>query len=290
MAGDDDLAVVGSGGDGGDALEAILIDSRDRYVQSQPQPRDHEGERGVPRLAGDHDLSQAARAQQRVQGGGHHGAPQGDAGPGQVDVAANAHRRQCPQRPGGEVLRGGVGDACGAQASQGILRGDLGDGRRPPHDHRGVGQEEWHHQRVGVQSRLVPGPQDQCLAGTGVVTDADLGVQVPSGLSRDVSVTAAWSHAAGVLLSRLDDGDDSAGMIPAGTVRGAQRIHQALLVSGDHERQHAGGAGGPLVLHQPGDDPGGGRRGQCGNHERLQVRPSRARSSWALAGPQEPGR
>ena len=131
-----------------------------------------------------------------------------------------------------------------------------------------------------MQSRFVPRPQNQSLTGTGVVTDADLGIQVPSGLGWDVSVTAAWSHATGsVLLRRFDDGDDAAGVIPAGTVRGAQRILQSLLVGGDHECQHPGGAGGPLVLHQPGDDPGRGRRGQCGNHERLQVRPSRARSS-----------
>ena len=142
-----------------------------------------------------------------------------------------------------------------------------------------------------MQSRLVPGPQDQRLTRTGVVTNTDLSVQVPTGLGRDMSVTAARSRATGsVLLGRFDDGDDAAGVIPAGTVRGAQRILQSLLVGGDHECQHPGGAGGPLVLHQPGDDPGRGRRGQCGNHERLQVRPSRARSSWALAGPQEPGR
>ena len=32
VAGDDDLALVGSGGDGGDALEALFIDSCDRHV------------------------------------------------------------------------------------------------------------------------------------------------------------------------------------------------------------------------------------------------------------------
>ena len=141
-----------------------------------------------------------------------------------------------------------------------------------------------------MQRRLVPRTQDQRLACTGIVAHADLRVQVPAGLSGNVPVTAARHRSIALLLRRLDDRDDSARVVPAGSVGGAQSLLEPRLVCGDDQRQYPGGAGGALVLHEPGDDPGGGRCGQRGDHERLQVRPSRARSSWALAGPQEPGR
>ncbi|OLT19849.1 hypothetical protein BJF81_07335 [Ornithinimicrobium sp. CNJ-824] len=117
-------------------------------------------------------------------------------------------------------------------------------------------------------------PQDHDLAGAGVPTHPDLAVEPPA--------------PAGVA---ADEHDDPGRVLPGRVVGRADRVVGAVLVDADDEGQHPAhrhGAHPVAQAQQLLDHLAGGRAGQVADHGSLQVRPSRAISSWAESGPHVP--
>ena len=142
-----------------------------------------------------------------VQCRGQQATPQRDPGPGQVGVAGLVDLRQP-----GELLAGlsgprGVGDPALRHGADRVLGRHRRWLARPPGDDRGVGQHERHDDAVALHGELAVEPQDEHLAGAGVTAHPDLGVE---------PVDAA--------LRALDDDDDPARVLVAGTVGGVDGL------------------------------------------------------------------
>ncbi len=214
-----------------------------------------------------------------VQGRGEHRAPRGQPGPGEVGVAGRVRAGaglKIRQRCLGGVQ---VGDPPLCQRAQRVLGGVLRRVHRPPHDDRGVRQQQRQHHRVGVVGHLAVHAQDDGLAGTGVGAHPEFGVEVGAG---------AVARGAGV---PLDDDQRARGVLVRGLLGRLDRVVGVLLVrDDDHRQDHAHGrrADRAAALHQRLVDLACRGVGQVDLHGLRQLRPSRASISSASSGPQLP--
>jgi hypothetical protein len=120
------------------------------------------------------------------------------------------------------VLRGGIGDAALRHLADRVVRRDRRRPVRPPGHHRGIGEQEGEHHRVGVLAELAVQPEDDDLTRAGVPADADLGVDPRTPARR-----------------AAEDDEDAAGVFVAGLVRGGDRLLVLVLPGVDDEGQHA---------------------------------------------------
>ena len=209
-----------------------------------------------------------------VEGRGEQRPPGRQPRPGQVGVAGGVRRAQ---RVHGLLLAPrdgrGVGDAPLRQGAERVGGGVERCVGGPPDRHRGVGQQERQHDRVGVLDHLATQPDQGGLAGP-AGEGADLGVDV--------------GGAAGVA---EDDAERAGGMLVGGHPGRGHRLVGVLLVD-DHDQgqHHAHGraAGLEAVLDERRGDRGRGGVGELDHQGLLQSRPSRASIAVADSGPQPP--
>ncbi len=153
----------------------------------------------------------------------------------------------------------------------GVLRGPV----RPPGHDRGVGQQQGRDEGLAFVGEFAVAAEHDDLGRAGVPADTDLRVEPVRGGRPGVG-----------------EDDDPAGVFAAGFVRGLDGFFLEPGAGDDHEGQDPAQGDHAALLAQGGDllgDFRGGGVRQIYNHGLLQVRPSRASSSSAEAGPQLPG-
>ena len=153
-----------------------------------------------------------------------------------------------------------------AREPSGSAAGSSGALRGPPDRHRGVGQQERQHDRVGVLDHLATQPDQGGLAG-------------PAGEGADLGVDVGGS--AGVA---EDDAERARGMLVGGHPGRGHRLVGVLLVD-DHDQgqHHAHGraAGLEAVLDERRGDRGRGGVGQLDHSGSLRRRERKERSGGA---------
>ena len=173
-----------------------------------------------------------------------------------------------------EGLRRGIRDAPLGHASDIGCRGLVGREVGPPCDDRGVGKEQPRDETLLAGGRRSVRAQHDDLARSGVAADADLRIELR------------------VALDVRDEHDDTHGVLTRRVVGGLDRLLlQTVRRHDDVGEDAAQGHGAALFAHahEGAGDLRDGGVGQIDDHGRLQTRPSRARSSSADGGPQEPG-
>ena len=270
-----DLAVVPDEGHPVEAAGPGAVDQRHVGVEPGAQPRAEQHHAGGA-AASLHDDLAHGRGLRLVQDRGQLDPPVGHPGPGQIRVAGDVPGAQLGERLVGVVAARGVRDP---------PVGDPGDGRgvrrgrrhrvRPPGDDRGVRQQQRREQGLGGLGELAVAVQHDDLGGAGVTAHAQLGVE-PGALRLGVRHV----H------------EDPARVLVAREVRGLQGGLGVPGLGEDHEREDPAERDDAVLVPQLAQllvDGRGGGVLHRNDHGRLQTRPSRASSSSAAAGPQDPG-
>ncbi|MCY1240832.1 hypothetical protein D9M72_536980 [compost metagenome] len=146
---------------------------------------------------------------------------------------------------------------------------------RPPGHNRSVGEQEGGNERLAFLGELTVAAEYDHFGRAGVAAHADLGVQPGGGLGTGIG-----------------EDDDPAGVFPAGFVGRFDGLFFQPGLGDHHEGEHPSEGDHAALLAQGHDllgDLRGCSVGKIYDHGLLQVRPSRASSSSAEAGPQLPG-